>query len=103
VIKVKNVRPGIIIVADAGLKLAPGEVSDVEKLTVQMQRCLDDGVLARVDETESKSETKSKSKSGNRASESKKTANQATQAEEDSKSQVDDSQGQLIGAGNDSQ
>ncbi|MHB9037074.1 MAG: hypothetical protein ACYC64_10420 [Armatimonadota bacterium] len=63
-IKVKNVRPGILILADIGLKLAPGETADVEKISVQMQRCLDDGLLARID---IEPETKPKSKSSSRS------------------------------------
>ncbi len=39
VTKVKNVRAGIVIIADAGLKLAPGETVSVDKLTAQMQLC----------------------------------------------------------------
>ena len=48
-IKVKNVRAGIVIIADAGLKLAPGETVSVEKLTPQMQSAVDAGLLARID------------------------------------------------------
>ena len=47
--KVKNVRAGIVIIADAGLKLAPGETVSVERLTAQMNSALDAGLLARVD------------------------------------------------------
>ena len=47
--KVKNVRAGIVIIADAGLKLAPGETVSVDKLTAQMNSALDAGLLARVD------------------------------------------------------
>jgi hypothetical protein len=62
-IKVKNVRPGILLLADAGLKLAPGEMASVEKLTGQMERCLEDGLLARVDtEPEAKQRPKAAAK-----------------------------------------
>lgn len=58
--KVKNVRAGIVIIADAGLKLAPGETVSVDKLTAQMSSALDAGLLARVDgECEGKSKPKS--------------------------------------------
>ena len=48
-VKVKNVRPGIVIIADAGLKLGPGEVADISSLTPQIKKAVDDGLLARVD------------------------------------------------------
>lgn len=58
--KVKNVRAGIVIIADAGLKLAPGETVSIDKLTAQMNSALDSGLLARVDgEGEGKSKPKS--------------------------------------------
>lgn len=47
--KVKNVRAGIVIIADAGLKLAPGETVSVDKLTAQMNSALDAGLLTRID------------------------------------------------------
>ena len=57
--KVKNVRAGIVIIADAGLKLAPGETVSVDKLTAQMNSALDAGLLARVDgDGDSKSKPK---------------------------------------------
>jgi len=55
VAKVKNVRPGILIIADAGLKLGPGEVVDISPLTAQAEKAIENGLLARVDaEPESK-------------------------------------------------
>ena len=48
-IKVKNVRAGIVIIADAGLKLAPGETVSVERPSPQMHKAVDAGLLARVD------------------------------------------------------
>lgn len=58
--KVKNVRAGIVIIADAGLKLVPGETVSVDKLTAQMNSALDAGLLARVDgDGDSKSKPKS--------------------------------------------
>jgi len=35
--KIKNVRPGILIIADAGLKLAPGDSVEVDTLTQQRE------------------------------------------------------------------
>jgi hypothetical protein len=67
-IKVKNVRPGILIIADTGLKLSPGEFVDVDNLTVQMQRCLNDGLLARIEvDTEEKTKSKTSSTRGSTA------------------------------------
>jgi hypothetical protein len=49
VIKVKNVRPGLLLIADAGLKLTPGGTASVETLTPQMNRCIEDGLLTRIE------------------------------------------------------
>ena len=58
--KVKNVRAGIVIIADAGIKLAPGETVSVDRLTAQMNSALDAGLLALVDgDGDSKSKPKS--------------------------------------------
>ena len=48
-VKVKNVRPGIVIIADAGLKLGAGEVAEISTLTPQTKKAVDDGLLTRVD------------------------------------------------------
>ena len=48
-VKVKNVQPGIVIIADAGLKLGPGETAEVARLTPQAEKAIEDGLLARVD------------------------------------------------------
>lgn len=48
-VKIKNVRPGILIVADAGLKLTPGESRDVEVLTPQTKDAIASGLLAQMD------------------------------------------------------
>lgn len=45
-IKIKNVRPGILIIADAGLKLAPGESVELDALTPQARKAVDDGLLS---------------------------------------------------------
>jgi hypothetical protein len=46
---IKNVRPGILIIPDAGLKLFPGEVAPVEEQTDQIKHCLQTGVVIQVD------------------------------------------------------
>lgn len=69
--KVKNVRAGIVIIADAGLKLAPGEIVSVDKLTAQMNSALDAGLLARVD---GDGDSKSKPKSAPKPAEAKSEA-----------------------------
>lgn len=50
--KVKNVRPGILIIADAGLRLEPGRVLEVEELTPHMERAISAGLLARPEKEE---------------------------------------------------
>jgi glycosyltransferase involved in cell wall biosynthesis len=45
--KVKNVRPGILIIADAGLRLEPGRVLEVEELTPHMERAVSAGLLVK--------------------------------------------------------
>lgn len=67
-IKVKNVRPGLLLIADAGLKLAPGETASVEKLTSQMNRCIEDGLLTRI---EPEPEAKSRPRNPGKITESK--------------------------------
>ena len=58
-IKVKNIRAGIVIIADAGLKLAPGEVAQMETLTPQTRSAVAGGMLAQLEtETESKPRAK---------------------------------------------
>ena len=47
--KVKNVRPGVLIIADARLRLEPGEVLEVEYLTSHMEQALSAGQLTRID------------------------------------------------------
>jgi len=61
--KVKNVRPGILIIADAGLKLAPGESRNIEEPTLQTKQALDNGLLVQLD---SVSVSKSRPKAANR-------------------------------------
>lgn len=60
--KVKNVRPGVLIIADARLRLEPGEVLEVEYLTTHMEQALSAGHLTRID----KEGTKASQPSGKR-------------------------------------
>ena len=46
---IKNVRPGILIIPDAGLKLLPGEAVPVEAQTDQIKHCLKTGVLIQIE------------------------------------------------------
>lgn len=48
-IKVKNVQSGILIIADAGIKLGPGETADMDSITIQAANAIDNGLLTRVD------------------------------------------------------
>lgn len=58
-IKVKNVRPGVVIIADAKLKLAPGETTEIDVPTKQTQQALAEGLLAKV-ETEADSRSRAR-------------------------------------------
>ena len=71
--KVKNVRPGIVIIADAGLKLGPGEVADVNRLTSQAEKAITDGLLARID-TDVKPKAKAQTKPAGNTADEKSTA-----------------------------
>lgn len=57
--KVKNVRPGVLIIADARLRLEPGEVLEVEYLTAHMEQALSAGHIARIDQEEKKASRQS--------------------------------------------
>ena len=46
-IQVKHVRPGILVVADAGLRFGPGQVLEVKTLTPQLERAISAGLLVR--------------------------------------------------------
>ena len=46
-IQVKHVRPGILVVADAGLRFGPGQVLEVKTLTPQLERAISAGVLVQ--------------------------------------------------------
>jgi hypothetical protein len=73
-VKVKNVRPGILIIADAGLKLAPGETVSLEKTTPQIDAAIEVGLLARV---ESDAESRPRPKSNVKPIESKSGSGEA--------------------------
>lgn len=53
--RIKNIRPGILVIPDAGLKLMPGQVAEVELLTKQIQAALKSGRLTTVDRREQES------------------------------------------------
>jgi hypothetical protein len=42
---IKNVRPGILVIGDAKLRLGPGEQREVESLTREMEQALEAGLL----------------------------------------------------------
>ena len=50
---IKNIRPGILLIPDAGLKLKHGQTIDIEKGTPQIESALKNGYLASVDHKES--------------------------------------------------
>jgi len=52
--KVKNVRPGVLIIADARMRLEPGEVLEVEFLSTHMEQALSARHLARIDREDEK-------------------------------------------------
>jgi hypothetical protein len=91
VTKLKNVRAGIVIIADAGLKLAPGETVSVERPSPQMHRAVDAGLLARID---GDGDSKSKPKDAPRPAEAKPEAADGGQpAPENSGTQAADNAG----------
>lgn len=51
---IKNVRPGILVIPDAGLRLAPGETVSVETLSAQTEKALKRGFLVNVGASVSK-------------------------------------------------
>jgi len=46
---IKNVRSGILVIPDAGLKLQPGETVSIEKHTDQINSCLKKGHLISIE------------------------------------------------------
>jgi hypothetical protein len=58
-ITIKNVRPGILIIPDAGIKLLPGETVPIDKRTEQIDSCLKSGHLISKDKDKFEKETSS--------------------------------------------
>jgi hypothetical protein len=48
-VKLKNIRPGVLIIADAKLRLDPGETFETDALSPQMESALSAGRLAWMD------------------------------------------------------
>ena len=48
-LKIKNVRAGMLLVTDAGLVLVPGGVAEVPTATPEIERALERGYLVRVE------------------------------------------------------
>ncbi|MHB1001464.1 MAG: hypothetical protein ACYC27_19670 [Armatimonadota bacterium] len=76
-IKVKNVQSGIVIIADAGIKMGPGDVVEVNNLTPQALKAIDDGLITRVD-TEQNQEPKHRSRTAAKVEELKLESQPAT-------------------------
>jgi hypothetical protein len=49
-VKLKNIRPGVLIIADAKLRLDPGQTFEAESMSPQMELAVSAGRLARMDE-----------------------------------------------------
>ena len=45
---IKNLRPTILFITDAGVRLAPGETKEVLDRTPEINKCLEEGVIVRV-------------------------------------------------------
>lgn len=91
-IKVKNVRPGVVIITDAGLKLSPGETRILESATRQTEQALADGLLAKV---EMEGDSKPHAKTAPKTNTSKGEAKSDTKATTISADKPDDSVKQL--------
>lgn len=99
-IKIKNVRPGILIIADAGLKLAPGESREIENPTRQVEKAIADGLLARVDiELDTKKARTAGSKGDQKKSADSQPKTDKTQASEEGSGEQT-GQAQLLETGN---
>ena len=48
-IELKNVRPGVLMIADGQVRLEPGQIVAVNSLTAQMEKALALGMLARIE------------------------------------------------------
>ncbi|MCB2141514.1 hypothetical protein KQH29_01080 [bacterium] len=78
-ITIKNIRPGILMIPDAGLRLTPGQKAEVRESTKQIERLVASGHLARVGdaETQAKSEPANTTEPAETPDLSKMTAQQA--------------------------
>ena len=48
-VKLKNIRPGVLIIADAKLRLDPGQAFETDSISPQMESALSAGRLVRMD------------------------------------------------------
>lgn len=78
-ITIKNIRPGILVIPDAGLRLTPGQRAEVREPTKQIAGLIASGHLARIGEpSESKQpESPEPTKTAETPDLSKMTAQQA--------------------------
>ncbi len=53
----KNVRPGVLIIADANLRLGPGETIDAKTTTPHTAWAINKGYLVKVDATSDENES----------------------------------------------
>lgn len=56
-ITIKNIRPSILIIPDAGLKLTPGQSVDIDEPTVQVKRLLALGHLTFVKQADAEQDS----------------------------------------------
>ncbi len=56
---IKNIRPGILVIPDASLKLKPGQAVDIEKSSRQIESALKKGYLAAINSDESEAQNPS--------------------------------------------
>ena len=52
--KIRNTRSGILVIPDAGLKLAPDEVVEIDKPTKQIEAALKSGSLVEAEKDDGK-------------------------------------------------
>ena len=98
--KIKNIRAGIVIIADAGLKLAPGEMIEMETSTKQVDSAIADGLLARIDaEAEAQPKVRSTGRALGGKSEAKKQSAKAadTGSDDSDGDHADESSGTATG------
>ena len=48
-IRLKNVRPGVVLIPGHRLRLAPGGTAEIEEMTPEVERALATGVVVRLD------------------------------------------------------